>query len=461
MVFTEPLTSIYRVAVTRQGDAPLATLNDVGNRTVAVQEGQSVIEIIQSLHPDIQFTYVDSTLDGLVAVSTGDLDVYVGTLGLVANRIRANSLLNLRIGQVAELLANPQYTCVRSDWPELVGILNKGLATVTDAERNVIEQRWIPIALDADSDEDRSLAQTITWLIGISLGIFLALFLLNRIIRQFTKDDSTGLQTGTLRFRILLLASLSIFVAVIAILGWFATEQIKEKILQDVRNNLKNVLVTTTERLEIWVDQRVSFLTQVARNTELINETEGLLSIDADPDVLLRSEELKETRAVLQQFREELQLGFFIINRDGISVGSARDSNVGMRNPIADQRPDLLERVFAGEAVFVPPNFSDVAIGDTDVESTFSLFVAVPIQRNDGEVVAALTMRLDPAEGFSRVLQFSRVGESGESYAFDQNGIMLSASRFESDLRGKGIPWLTVADHFVILVASIQRYGEV
>jgi PAS domain S-box-containing protein len=322
---------------------------------------------------------------------------------------------------------------VRKDWPILRDILQKAMDSLDETDVNELRAKWL--GTDSEVVTTSSALDTVWWLIGGVLSLFLLLMLLNVVSRRFSSDEGTVLQTGTLRFRIFIFGALSIFVVVVAIVGWFAMAQIKEKILRDTRNNLENVLITTVERLEIWVDQRVQILGQVARNPELIIETEGLLSIDATPDTLLQSEELSVTRVVLDRFREELELGFFIINRDGISVGSARDSNVGTRNPIAEQRPDLLARVFAGAAVFVPPIHSDVAIGDTDVENTFSLFVAVPIQRNDGEVIAALTMRLDPAEGFSRVLQFSRVGESGESYAFDQNGILLSASRFESDLR--------------------------
>ncbi len=435
MVFTNPLASIHRVAVTRQSDPPISSLNDIDDRRLSIESGQSTIEIVRASNPEIAITEVDSTLAGLEAVSTGQADVFIGSLGLVANGIRSNSLLNLRIGRVAEIPSSPQQTCIRSDWPELAGILNKGLATITEQERRAIEQKWIPISLDAVAEEDRTLVQTIAWLIGITLGIFLVLFVLNRMIKRFTKDDSVGLQTGTLRFRVLMITSLSIFVALIAILGWFATEQIKEKILQDMRNNLENVLVTTTERLEMWVDQRVALLTQVARNPDLLIETERLLNIDANSETLLQSEELAVTRVVLEQFSEQLGLGFFIINQDGISVASGRDSNVGTHNLIAEQRPDLLALIFSGEAVFVPPIYSDVAIGDTDVARSISLFIAVPIQRNDGEVIAALTMRLDPAQDFSRVMQFSRVGVSGESYAFDQTGTLLSASRFENDLR--------------------------
>ncbi|MFT5501735.1 MAG: PAS domain S-box-containing protein, partial [Woeseiaceae bacterium] len=435
MVFTDPIAAVYQVAAVRQYDAPLASLDDIGNRSVGVQEGQSIIEIVRSTHPDLPLGLFNNAGEGLYAVSSGELDIFLGSLGVLSNTIRQDSLLNLTVRRIAEFPPDPQQTCIRSDWPELASILTKAYQTITPGERREIESRWLPISFDTTADEDRTLAQTIAWLVGITLGIFLVLFMLNRMIKRFTKDDSVGLQTGTLRFRILMITSLSIFVAVIAVLGWFATERIKGKILQDMRNNLENVLITTTERLDMWVDQQKTLLTQLARNPDLFIETERLLNIDANSEALLQSEELAVTRMLLEQFTDQLGLGFFIINQDGISMASGRDSNVGTRNLIAEQRPDLLARIFAGEAVFVPPIYSDVAIGDTDVARSISLFIAVPIQRNDGEVIAALTMRLDPTQDFSRVMQFSRVGASGESYAFDQTGTLLSASRFDSDLR--------------------------
>jgi ABC-type amino acid transport substrate-binding protein len=182
MVFTNPLTSIHRVAVTRQSDPRITSLDDIGERRLFIESGQSVIEIVRTSNPEIAITEVDSALAGLEAVSVGQADVFIGSLGLVAKGIRSNSLLNLRVGRVAEIPASPQQTCIRSDWPELAGILNKGLATITEQERRAIEQKWIPISLSDDTAEDHTLTQTVTWLIGITLSIFLILFLLNRVI---------------------------------------------------------------------------------------------------------------------------------------------------------------------------------------------------------------------------------------------------------------------------------------
>ena len=67
------------------------------------------------------------------------------------------------------------------------------------------------------------------------------------------------------------------------------------------------------------------------------------------------------------------------------------------------------------------------------------MLFAAPIRRGDGTVIAAVAKRVDPARDFSRVLQFSRVGETGETYAFNHETKLLSESRFDDDLRRIGL----------------------
>ncbi len=43
-------------------------------------------------------------------------------------------------------------------------------------------------------------------------------------------------------------------------------------------------------------------------------------------------------------------------------------------------------------------------------------------------------MRIRPEREFTRILQLGRIGESGETYAFDSSGSMISNSRFDDDL---------------------------
>ncbi|MBT5927816.1 MAG: serine/threonine protein kinase [Verrucomicrobia bacterium] len=65
--------------------------------------------------------------------------------------------------------------------------------------------------------------------------------------------------------------------------------------------------------------------------------------------------------------------------------------------------------------------------------------VAAPIQDEVGNVVGAIAFFIDPESEFSRIMSVARPGESGETYAFDASGLMVSKSRFDDALRSVGL----------------------
>jgi len=67
------------------------------------------------------------------------------------------------------------------------------------------------------------------------------------------------------------------------------------------------------------------------------------------------------------------------------------------------------------------------------------MFSVAPVSSKDGRIVAVLGLRMKPEDEFSRILGVAKMGETGESYAFDARGIMLTTSRFEPDLRAVGL----------------------
>ena len=64
--------------------------------------------------------------------------------------------------------------------------------------------------------------------------------------------------------------------------------------------------------------------------------------------------------------------------------------------------------------------------------------VAAPIIQ-DGTVVGALALIINPDQEFTRILSVARSGKSGETYAFDQTGLLISRSRFDDQLRELGL----------------------
>ena len=93
------------------------------------------------------FAYLDlvpvpDELTGLMKVSVGEADAMVVEISRASYYIEKSGILNLRVSGSAGLLYRLRFA-VRSDWPVLADILNKGLSSITDEEKRNIERRWI------------------------------------------------------------------------------------------------------------------------------------------------------------------------------------------------------------------------------------------------------------------------------------------------------------------------------
>jgi eukaryotic-like serine/threonine-protein kinase len=65
--------------------------------------------------------------------------------------------------------------------------------------------------------------------------------------------------------------------------------------------------------------------------------------------------------------------------------------------------------------------------------------VAAPVKDTNGVTRGALALIINPDAEFTRILSVARSGETGETFAFDPEGVMLSKSRFEGQLPSFGL----------------------
>jgi PAS domain S-box-containing protein len=233
------------------------------------------------------------------------------------------------------------------------------------------------------------------------------------------------------------------FIMVVVVLAWFSLDRVKEKIQADVRDALQIVLQTTRESLNLWVESNKFQLSRLAGNPRLIALVERQLSVPQNRDAWLQSNALRELRAFIQPRKNHFgQAEFFIISPDFINIASMQDGNMGAKNLIANQALDLLNRSFQGEAVMVPPIWSDIPLitaVDGKNRKTASMFFAAPIKNKKGKIIAVVAKQVDPSKNFTRLIQLGRIGKSGETYAFGRYGKLLSESRFEEDLIKTGL----------------------
>lgn len=65
--------------------------------------------------------------------------------------------------------------------------------------------------------------------------------------------------------------------------------------------------------------------------------------------------------------------------------------------------------------------------------------ILTPLRNAQGEIQGVLAVILRPEDEFTRVLSVARPGASGETFAFDHEGRLLSQSRFDDQLRSLGV----------------------
>lgn len=221
---------------------------------------------------------------------------------------------------------------------------------------------------------------------------------------------------------------------------------VKSKIEGETRttlgNSLNTVLNSSHQALHDWAGHHLGEASIWADSKNLRHYTELLLAADRSPQSLLNNPALTDLRHLLGPvISERAYRGFFIISLDGTNLASSRDANVGVPSLLMAQHR-FLSKIRSGKAAMSLPQISDVPLRNADgqqIEGLPTMFVGAPVQDSNGQVVAVLTFRIDPLDDFASLLHRGRLGLSGETFAFDSTGLLISESRFEPQLSGLGL----------------------
>jgi signal transduction histidine kinase len=143
-LFTAPYESLPLVIVART-DAPfLWSAQDLVGRSVAAARDYAPTLDLQREYPGVHLVLTDTVDESMQLVARGKAEAAVTNLANASFIIKAHGLTDLKIVGTMPHDFELRYA-VRSDWPELAGILGKGIASLTPADLQSINNRWIRI----------------------------------------------------------------------------------------------------------------------------------------------------------------------------------------------------------------------------------------------------------------------------------------------------------------------------
>ncbi|QDV45718.1 Serine/threonine-protein kinase PrkC [Stieleria neptunia] len=235
----------------------------------------------------------------------------------------------------------------------------------------------------------------------------------------------------------------AVLLGVTLYVGWL----VRESVRGSIRNSLETVLAANINALQLWLaDQRETAKLYAAEDglrgyaIELLeqhskaSEPAGDLAAvhERGPN---RSEYLK---ALTARLSDAGYLGWAIVDPLGGVLDSSDARFNGGTIPLGQ---DLFARLTAGTVSVTRPFEIEIRrAGEAETPTgRMAVMCAVAPVRDDLRTTGSVVLMIDPAKQFSKILSVAQMGSSGETYAFDRNAVMISSSRFESQLTQAGL----------------------
>jgi hypothetical protein len=232
---------------------------------------------------------------------------------------------------------------------------------------------------------------------------------------------------------------------ILVFVGVFVRLQMEGAMKTQIAGNLKTILNANTEALRAWAATEKSRAEAISEDVRVAELVAGIVQRAGQQGIskaaLLGSPQLAQLRTLLQQELEHYGFnGYVVLDPDFVVIATGREELIGMKSVPGYE--EHLRRCLEGEIIVTPP-FPSVAMLPDEAGNVRAgvptMFAAAPMRSAEGKVIAALCLRIAPEKDFTRILATARAGESGETYAFSRTGRLLSASRFDDELKRLGL----------------------
>lgn len=192
LLFSKPYIELPNMIIVRKNMKGLVTLKMMTGLKIACSEGSAVHEFLRENYGYLDIYPVTDELSGLIKVSFDEADAMVVELSRASYYIEKAQITNLRVAGDAGLKYELRFAS-RKDWPILNSILDKGLSSITDQDREIITRKWITFGTET------IFASRLFWIsLGVGLAVIILIFLgvisWNRTLKRQVEQHTRQLQ---------------------------------------------------------------------------------------------------------------------------------------------------------------------------------------------------------------------------------------------------------------------------
>lgn len=220
-----------------------------------------------------------------------------------------------------------------------------------------------------------------------------------------------------------------VLIGVTLYVGWM----VRESTRQGMAASLETVLSANVKSLELWLNDQFDVVRAVASDPPMQRSASVLVEAPAAVG--------RESAAWTELSRRIDDLGYigWVLTDAGGTVIQGSDS--GWDGHSLTLTREQIKRLVAGEATVTQPMRTPGGDGDShadDAAPRTVLFVVAAFGQGL-QTQNFIGLMLDSDEHFAETLSLARVGQISDTYAFNRDGVMISPSRFDTQLRTFGI----------------------
>ena len=237
-----------------------------------------------------------------------------------------------------------------------------------------------------------------------------------------------------------------IAVVLLSIIGFFVRNSVETTMRDSLQSQLQTIVDLEAAMLETWSHVQESNALSLANNIDIRHTVYPLLdaAIATNQDVPNDPHAAKDDTAALRAKLEKSlgpaltahnYNGYIVVDKKKRIVASGRPELVGQQD--VPEFDSFLSHALDGATDVSAPFASVVALKDEKGRLRMgvpTMFVVAPIRDESFQVVGVLGLRIDPEKEFSRIMALGSFGSTGETYAIDKMGRMVSQSRFDDNL---------------------------
>lgn len=228
--------------------------------------------------------------------------------------------------------------------------------------------------------------------------------------------------------------------------GWLVNQSVEEAMRQQRAGDLNVMVDASVSALRAWMGEQQINAQLAADDSQVRASVVDLVRLAGGPPA--NAEQQLDHATSMDRLRQRLNrlieicgyVGYFVVAPDGVVLAADQDALVG--KTLDGYRKEVFDQGCAGKILVSRPYRSTLLLADEKGELRANLptmFAIAPLLNDAGKPIAAVGLRIRPEDHFTRILQVVRFEETGETYAFDRQGLLLSQSRFDPQLKQMGL----------------------